>query len=40
LNFFRKFTDIFAAQGAHGKNHQSESFNYFAWTPLFKKVNM
>ncbi len=49
LEFFRKFADIFAAQGAppvsltpvaNGNNLQSENFHNFFWTPLDGRVRI
>ncbi len=47
--FFRKFSEIFADQGAppvsltpvaNGKIFNHKSFNYFAWTPMGSRANL
>ncbi len=42
--FFRKFAEIFAAQGVTGgkwqKIFKQKNFNYFVWTPLSSRVNI
>ncbi len=49
FEFFRKFVEIFAAQGAppvsttrvaNGKIFKQKNFNYFGWPPLGKRVNI
>jgi hypothetical protein len=49
FEFFRKFAEIFAAQGAppvsltpvaNEKIFNQKSFNYIVWTPLGSRVNI
>ncbi len=45
FEFFRKFLEIFAAQGARHqwqmeKIFNQKNFNYFVWTPLGSRVNI
>ncbi len=44
-NFFRKFAEIFAAQGLPQvwqmeKTFKQKNFNHFVWTPLGNRVNI
>ncbi len=40
FKFFRKFAEIFAAQGANGKIFNQKNCNNFVWTPLGSRVNI
>jgi len=42
FQIFRKFAEIFAAQGAkaNGKIFNKKNFHYFFWTPLGSRVSI